>query len=463
MHCRHVARPIAAGGQSVSSSILSSNNSRVSRSRPVIGIVEDDPIMGESLVQRLELEGYRSTWWQSGRDALADIREAGCQVLVCDIRLPDIDGEQLFRRALPDLGATPVIFITAFGEVEQAVRLMRAGADDYVTKPFEVEALLEKIAALCAREMTAGSDVRGRETLGGSAAMHNVETELQRVKDASTPVLLLGETGTGKEVAARQLHDTSMRRDLPFIIVSCGTLPLDRAEVLIFGARGAQSGLVEQAGGGTLFLDEVSVLPMALQGKFLRLLEDGTYRKLGSAQELVSHARVVSSSNADLPALVAEGRFRVDLYYRLNTIELRIPALRARPEDIIPLAEHILTQLARRSSQRIPSLTSAARAALRDHPWPGNIRELRNRLERALGLAGEAAQLTAQLLFPEQELSDHTETHITTLAEARERAERQHIEETIRQTGGELGKAAILLGISRTTLWEKMRRLDLSS
>ena len=202
---------------------------------------------------------------------------------------------------------------------------------------------------------------------------------------------------------------------------------------------------------------------MALQGKFLRLLEDGTYRKLGSAQELVSHARVVSSSNADLPALVGEGRFRVDLYYRLNTIELRIPALRARPEDIIPLAEHILTQLARRSSQRIPSLTSAARAALRDHPWPGNIRELRNRLERALGLAGEAAQLTAQLLFPEQELSDHTETHITTLAEARERAERQHIEETIRQTGGELGKAAVLLGISRTTLWEKMRRLDLSS
>src|SRR5580700_5640145 len=175
--------------------------------QPMIGIVDDDMIMGESLVQRLELEGYRATWWQSGEEALSRLPDTDCRVLVCDIRLPDMDGEQLFRRVLPSLGATPVIFITAFAEVEQAVRLIRAGADDYLTKPFEVESLLGKIAALCAREVAAGSGVPGREVLSASAAMRSVESEILRVKDATSPVLLLGETGVGKEVAARQLHD----------------------------------------------------------------------------------------------------------------------------------------------------------------------------------------------------------------------------------------------------------------
>jgi DNA-binding NtrC family response regulator len=438
--------------------------------RPLIGLVEDDPIMGESLTQRLELEGYHVSWWQTGEEALANLRQAGCQVLVCDIRLPDINGEQLFGRALPELGATPVIFITAFGEVEQAVRLMRAGADDYVTKPFQVEALLHKIAVLCAREIAAGSDLRGREAVGRSTAMANVEAELQRVKDTATPVLILGETGVGKEVAARQLHDSSIRRELPFITVSCGTIPVERAERVMFGQdRGAapnslsgHPGLVEQAGEGTLFLDEVSALPSAVQGKFLRLLEDGTYRRLGGVQELSSNARIVSASNADLPKLVAQGSFRADLYYRLNAVELHIPPLRARPEDIVPLAEHIVAQIARRTGERIPSLTSAAHATLCNHPWPGNIRELRNRVERALGLSPGAAQLHAQVLFPEQNLLASPENRIASLAEARERAERLQIEEAIRQTEGEIGKAATLLGISRTTLWEKMRRLQIS-
>ena len=420
-------------------------------------------------MQRLELEGYRVSWWHSGEEAVTHLREATCQVLVCDIRLPDMDGEQLFRRALANLGATPVIFITAFGEVEQAVRLMRAGADDYMTKPFEVEALLHKIAVLCAREITAGNDVRGRAALGSSNAMRGVDTELQRVKDAATPVLLLGETGVGKEVAARQLHDTSMRRELPFVVVSCATIPVDRAESEMFGhargeiagAAGAHVGLVEQAGSGTLFLDEVSALPLTLQGKLLRLLEDGTYRKLGDTRETVSGARIVSSSNADLPALAADGRFRADLYYRLNAIELHIPPLRARPEDIIPLAEHLLAQFARRMGQRAPSLMPAARAALCEHAWPGNIRELRNRVERALGLSGSMTQLSANALFPEKTLLEYPGNRIASLAEARERTERLQIEEAIRQTGGEIGKAAVLLGISRTTLWEKMRRLNL--
>jgi DNA-binding NtrC family response regulator len=299
--------------------------------------------------------------------------------------------------------------------------------------------------------------------------MRAVESELLRVKDAATPVLLLGETGVGKEVAARQLHDASDRRELPFVVVSCATIPVDRAESEMFGhergavagSRTAHVGLVEQAGAGTLFLDEVSALPLLLQCKLLRLLEDGRYRRLGGAQEMVSNARIVSSSNADLSALVAEGRFRVDLYYRLNVIELHIPPLRSRREDILPLAKQFLVQLSHSTGQRAPSLMPAAGAALREHAWPGNIRELRNRLERALCLSAEAPQLSAHAIFPEETLLDDPGERVSSLAEARQRAERLHIEEAMRQTGGEIGRAASLLGISRTTLWDKMRRLGL--
>jgi DNA-binding NtrC family response regulator len=436
-------------------------------SQPLIGIVEDDPIMGESLVQRLRLEGYETRWWKSGDAALASLREAACHVLVCDIRLPDLSGEQLFRRVLPTLGTTPVIFITAFGEIEQAVRLMQAGANDYITKPFEVDALLAKIALLCAREVTGGSDTPGRQTLSGSPAMHHVQSELLAVVDKPDPVLLLGETGVGKEIAARQLHEASKRRDLPFVIINCATIPNERAESVIFGhergaipgSRTAQVGLVEQAGAGTLFLDEISALSPLLQGKFLRLLDDGHFNRLGGTGEMISGARIVSSSNADLPVLVKEGRFRPDLYYRLNVTELRIPPLRARREDIVSLAEHFIAQFSRNAGRRIPALTHPAMSALLDYAWPGNVRELRHRVQRALDLAAAVPQLSAHMFFPERSLLEDPGDRVGTLAEARERAERLHIEEAIRQTGGELAKAATLLGISRTTLWEKMRKL----
>jgi transcriptional regulator with PAS, ATPase and Fis domain len=218
---------------------------------------------------------------------------------------------------------------------------------------------------------------------------------------------------------------------------------------------------VERAGLGTLYLDEVSALPVAAQGKLLRLVEDGSYRRLGSAEELVSHARVVSSSNADLAALAADGRFRADLYYRINATELCIPPLRARPEDVVPLSEHLLVEFARRDGNRPPTLTPAATLALRQHPWPGNVRELRNRIERAVGLSAGASQIPATALFPERGLFDRPPERVASLAEARERAERAHIEETLRHTNGSVMKAASLLGISRTTLWEKMRKLGL--
>jgi len=437
--------------------------------QPLIGIVEDDPIMGESLVQRLRLEGYGTCLWKLGEAALAHLPETSCHVLVCDIRLPDLSGEQLFRRALPTLGTTPIIFITAFGEVEQAVRLIQAGANDYITKPFEVDALLGKIALLCAREVTAGSDIPGRQALSGSPAMRRVRSELLAVMDKPDSVLLLGETGVGKEVAARQLHDGSLRRTLPFVVVNCATMPNERAESVIFGhdrgaipgSRTSQIGLVEQAGAGTLYLDEISALSPLLQGKFLRLLEDGRFTRVGATQPMISEARVVASSNAALPTLIKEGQFRADLYYRLNATELRIPPLRARREDIVPFAKHFIIQFSRLAEHRIPVLTPAAVTALLDYGWPGNVRELRHRVQRALTLAAAGSQISAHMLFPEQSLRDEQSDRVATLAEARDRAERLHIGEAIRQTGGEIAKAAALLGISRTTLWEKMRKLHI--
>lgn len=218
-------------------------------------------------------------------------------------------------------------------------------------------------------------------------------------------------------------------------------------------------GLVEQAGAGILFLDEIAALSPLLQAKFLRLLEDGRYNRLGGTQEMICEARIVASSNADLPVLITEGRFRADLYYRLNVTELRIPPLRARREDVVSLAEHFIAQLSRIAGHRIPALTPSAVTALLEYAWPGNVRELRHRVQRALDLAAAAPQVSAHMLFPERSLLEDPRETVGTLAEARERAERLHIEEAIRQTGGEIARAAALLGISRTTLWEKMRKL----
>jgi len=213
---------------------------------------------------------------------------------------------------------------------------------------------------------------------------------------------------------------------------------------------------------GTLFLDEVSALPVSVQGKLLRLLEDGTYRRTGGAEAIEAQCRVISSSNADLLQLIKEGRFRSDLFYRLNAIELYIPPLRSRREDIIPISEHLIAQFARDRGNRAPSLSPAAIEALRRYDWPGNVRELRNRLERAVGAMAGAPQVQAQAIFPEEALLTEPGKRVASLAEVRERAERIHIEEAIRQSGGEIAKVAALLGISRTTLWEKMRKLGLS-
>jgi DNA-binding NtrC family response regulator len=423
--------------------------------------------MGGSLVQRLELEGYRPAWWQTGGDAFAALKQERPDLLICDIRLPDMNGEEIFRQALPELGTSPVLFITAYGDIEQAVRLVRGGADDYLTKPFDIDDLLERIERLLGDRRATRS---ASSALGLSEPMRRIEALLRRVADIDSNVLFTGESGVGKEVAAHFLHQVSARASSPFMAVNCAAIPGELMESELFGhERGAftgahsrHEGYAERAQDGILFLDEVGDLPAPLQPKLLRLLHDRTFHRLGGKTPIICPARVICSTNRDLEALVAAGAFREDLFYRINVIPVTIPPLRARPEDILPLLRGYVRHFSETFDRPVRGLTNLAEEAALAHDWPGNVRELRNRVERAVALADQS-WLGPVDLFPDLTRDNAGRGgSVATLAEAREAAERRQIERALEQTDGRVAKAAELLGVSRTTLWEKMRRIGLT-
>jgi DNA-binding NtrC family response regulator len=433
-----------------------------SHDRTRIGLVEDDPIMGESIAHRLDLEGYDVDWWQSGEDALRAVRNRAPDLLVCDIRLPDINGEALFDRMIPEHPGLPVLFITGFAQVDQAVRLMRAGAADYVVKPFVMQDFLGKIEVLTRRTGDPQSP------LGRSMAMRRIDDLLHRIADIDSTVLFVGESGVGKEVATRYLHQLSSRAEAPFIAVNCAAIPRDLLESELFGHQrgaftGASSrhiGYVERAAGGFLLLDEIGDLPLALQAKLLRLLETRRFQRIGGETELSSDARIVCATNADLKAKAASGGFRPDLLFRIHVIEIVIPPLRERREDIEPLLDQYRSHFAASFGRHVAGLMPNALHTAMTHDWPGNARELRNRMERAVALS-DGAWIAAEHLFPE--LGDQLRGDaFSSLAEVREQVERQHIRNALERAGGRVEEAAQLLGVSRSTLFEKIRRLGLS-
>ncbi len=435
--------------------------------RPNVAIVEDDPVMGGSLVQRLNLEGYKVVWWHTGSEALKELDRRRPDALVCDIRLPDMSGEDLFRRALPGLGTTPVLFITAFGEIEQAVRLIRKGADEYLTKPFDMEDFLRRIGHLMKR--TVPSQESSVPTLGVSEPMREIENLLHRVAEVDSTILLSGESGVGKEVAARFVHQISPRAEAPFVAVNCAAIPDELLESELFGhERGAftgahsrHEGYAERAGKGILFLDEVGDLPLALQAKLLRLVEERTFARLGGGKLLPFRARLLCSTNRDLKALTKAGRFRDDLYYRINVIPVTVPPLRDRRDDILPLISGYVAHFSESFQRQVRGLTATAEEAAVAYDWPGNVRELRNRVERAVAIATQPL-LGAQDLFPDAGHMDEM-NEMPTLEEVRALAERRHILRALQRSEGQIKQAAELLGVSRTTLWEKMRRVGLST
>jgi two-component system response regulator HydG len=419
-------------------------------------------VAGGTLALRLELEGYTQLWWHTGQEALKGLSAARPDLVVCDIVLPDISGEEVFIQTLPRLSGTPFLFVTGFGTIAGVVRLMKAGAVDYIEKPYAMTDLLERIAWLIAQQP------RTEGALGVSEAMRQIEMLLRRVANIDSSLLFSGESGVGKEVAARFVHQVSTPAREPVITVNCAAIPSELIESQLFGhekgaftsAEARHHGYVERARAGILFLDNVGELPILIQAKLLRLLQDRTFTRVGGEAAIRSSARIICATNADLEAAVALGRFRRDLYFRINVIPVVIPPLRDRPDDILPLAHQFMREFSEAFERDVHGFTPAAEQALLEDQWPGNVRELRNRIERAVALF-QTPRIAVEALFPAK-TAELSRGQFATLAEIRDRAERQHIRAAL-TAAGSIEEAAKLLDVSRSTLFVKMRKYDFRS
>lgn len=438
----------------------------------LIAIVEDDEVLGRSLRQRFALEGFRVAWFTTVAEARQALSGRAADLILSDIRLPDGDGGTLMAELFDAYGVVPTIFMTAFTDIEQAVRLIKRGARDYVEKPFDLDSLVENVRSILLHSRP--DELEPFASFGLSPATAAIRRTLDKVADLDVPVLIQGETGTGKDVAARYLHAAGERRHRPFIAFNCASVPESLFDDALFGhERGAftgaaarQKGLVEQAGDGTLFLDEIAEIAPTLQAKLLRLIEAREFRLLGGTETLTTPARFVFASNQNLNDAVERGTFRQDLLFRINVATVEMPPLRARREEIVPLIEHHVITSARRMGRKVPDIAPEILAFAQDDPWRGNIRELVNRVERAVALC-EEGRITLQDFWPDK-IAHAVETAAgdvgdMTLGEVRDRAESQYIASILQQSGGRIQDAASRLGVSRTTLWEKMRRYGLGS
>jgi DNA-binding NtrC family response regulator len=399
-----------------------------------ITLVEDDEFMGSSLVQRLELEGAKVIWLRQIGRALGAIRSprAPIDAVICDIRLPDGTGEELFTTLCATATPPPFLFITGHGGIEQAVRLMQAGASDYVTKPFEMAVFLERLSMLLSPAAVQGMPA----ILGLSPAAKQVDALILAAARGDRPVLVQGGPGTGKGLVARRIHEQSDRRAAPFVAVNLARDP-NHAEAL-FGPDGA----LQRTGEGVLFLQAISRLPEPL---FLRLL---------AAMETGFGGRIVVACGIEMQEIVAQGGNRADLFYRLDALEIPIPPLAQRTEDAVWLMHQLFEMANARRTAPLQGISRLSNEAVRAHDWPGGGRELRARLSRGVEMAG-GDLLGPVDLFPERVAGG---SGMLTLAEAREAAERRQIAEALEQAQGQVGQAAKLLKISRTTLWEKMQK-----
>lgn len=431
-------------------------------------IVEDDPHVLLGCQQALTLEDILCEGVGSAEAALERIGSDFHGVVVSDVRLPGMDGLELMRQLKSRDPALPIILITGHGDIQMAVGAMREGAYDFMEKPFSPERLVEvarraleqralalEVSSL--RRQLAGQGPLKDRLIGRSPAMQQLRELIANVADTSANVLIEGETGTGKELVAQCLHDFSRRQPKPFVALNCGGLPESLFESEIFGheanaftgAGKRRIGKVEHADGGTLFLDEVESMPVPMQIKLLRVLQERTVERLGSNQGVAVDCRVIAATKTDLEALSREQRFRSDFYYRLNVVTLEIPPLRERREDIAPLFEHFLGQAALRFDRAPPPVDSQTLSRLMSHDWPGNVRELRNVAERvALGLP--AFKKSGE---PGQGMS---------FAEAVEAFERNLLSDALARTGGNLSQASQELGMAKTTLFDKVKKYGLN-
>ena len=432
-------------------------------------LIEDDPIMGESLVQRFELEDFEVHWCRRLSDATEVIARRWSAV-VSDVRLTDGVATQWFLELPEAQRALPWFFLTGYGSVKDAVATVRAGAREYLTKPFDIERLVALVQQASADVRPAEVDAR----LGVSPAMRKVESMARRVAAQRVSVLLTGESGVGKEVAAQLIHSESTRSAKgEFIAVNCAAIPEPMLEAEFFGfEKGAFSGAqrlhrgyLERAHGGTLFLDEVGDLPASMQAKLLRALQERCFFRLGAERTTTSDFRIIAATNRDLHAEMLAGVFREDLYYRLAVDRIELPPLRERGEDIRWLTERMLQQIAAEQGRPL----AMSEAFLRDvmaRTWQGNARELRSFLEESVVFSEAGILDVAPAAPPPNAVAARPQgdaAPFQPLQRMVEEAERLHIRRALAQTGGSVGKTADLLGISRKTLWEKMKRLEIAA
>jgi DNA-binding NtrC family response regulator len=442
-------------------------------------LAEDDGSQRRVMEYHLSECGYQVVVAADGRHALDLFRRDAPDVVLTDMAMPRMDGMQLLREVKRLDPAVPVIIITAFGSIREAVQAIREGAFEYVTKPVDNEELQLVVAraiehrALEEENARLRLEVKGRyrfaSIIGGSSPMKHLFEVMARVAASDATALILGESGTGKELVARAIHYNSARADGPFVAVNCGAIPRELVEAELFGSlKGAFTGATrdrrgrfEMAGGGTIFLDEVGELPLDLQVKLLRVLDERLVTPVGAEEPLPVDARVIAASNRSLDAAVADGDFREDLYYRLNVVAISVPPLRKRTEDIPLLVEHFLEKFAQPECEVAPEVW----AILDRHPWPGNVRQLENAVERALVLQARPGRLGVEDLPPEIRAEQAGPAAVAgefpDEGISLEDTERRLIRMALSKAGGNQTRAAQLLDISRHTLIYRMQKYGL--
>lgn len=447
-------------------------------SRTVL-VVDDDPQMCRMLEKGLKTVGFDTVTSTDPSRVLERLQSAKADVVVTDVRMPGVNGIDLCTRIAQNRPDVPVIVITAFGDMHLAIDALRAGAYDFVAKPFNMETIRHAVRrAATHRELSRKverlehalqQDISFDRLVGGSPAMRELSDLVARVARVDSPVLITGESGTGKELVAQALHRHGSRKDGPFVPVNCAAIPEGLLESELFGHTkgaftGASSdspGLFRQAHRGTLFLDEIGELPLQLQPKLLRAIQERAVRPVGSGQSQSFDTRIIAATNQDLEAAVEEGRFREDLYYRIHVVEIDVPPLRLRDNDILVLARHFLGRFAASANKEVEGILPAAAAKLLKYDWPGNVRELQSCIERAVALCRHS-QITIEDL--PKRIRDYEPSTPTLQGDASyelvpmAEVERRHVLRVFEATGRNQSRAAKILGFDRKTLYRKLRQ-----
>lgn len=439
-------------------------------------IVDDEPRILLLLQSLLKANGYEVETARDGNAALDIVRKGGVDIAVTDLRMTPMDGMSLFREIKAISPNVPVVLLTAYASVETAIEAMKIGIFDYLTKPFKVDDLIACVKRAEEQVAKSATTAAGPEQpvkyrfenfIAASSLMSSVCETIQKVAPTAATVLIIGESGTGKEVIARTIHRNSTRARRPWVAVNCAAIPENLLESEMFGhvkgsftgAVADKVGLFEAANGGTLFLDEISSMPLILQGKLLRVLQEKEIRRVGGTKSIPVDVRVIAASNANLEEAVVKGTFRSDLYYRFAVITIDIPPLRKRPDDIIPLARHFI-RAEFGNAESFPEISADAAKALTGYNWPGNVRELENAIKHALTFY-RSGEITCELLPPKiLEYKSHQNVPEgatnASLKSFLKQKEREYIEQILNNTGGNKEKAAEALKVNLSTLYRKL-------